>query len=166
MEELKKNIRHSVEHEKKHEIENKYERALIEAVVAKAKIDEVPDSLVESEARTMLQELEQNVIASGGVFSDYLTSINKTPGAMLEEFKPQALDRVKASLVLRSIVKEEKISVTDEEISKELEMLKKRYAQDAKAMESISSPAYRRHIEAVLLNRAVITKLVSLNTPV
>ncbi len=166
MEELKKNIRHSVEHEKKHEIENKYERAIIEAAVAKAQISEVPDALVESEARTMLQELEQNVISSGGVFSDYLTSINKTPGAMLEEFKPQALDRVKASLVLRSIVKEEKISVADEDISKELEMLKKRYAQDAKAMESITSPAYRRHIEAVLLNRAVITKLVSLNTPV
>lgn len=164
VDELKKNIKHSLEHEKKHEADFKLEGRILEKIVSNAQFGEIPDMLVSSEVNTMLAELEQNVQNSGGVFADYLSSINKTSEQLGEEFKAQALQRVKTSLALRAIVAAEKISVDDEEIKKEIEALKKRYGHDPKAIETIESAAYRRHIESMLLNRAAITKLISWNS--
>lgn len=162
--ELRTNIKESLEHEKKHEAAHKQEREILKTIVSKAKIDEISDNLIEGELDMMMRELEQNVTSSGGVLADYLTSINKTPGAMREELRPQALDRVQASLVLRAIINEEKIVVSAEDIDKEIEGLKKRYGQDPQILETLNSPAYRRQAEAVLLNRVVLEKLASWNT--
>ncbi len=164
IDELKKNIKQSLEHEKKHEADFKLEGRILEKIVSNAQFGEISDMLVSNEVNTMLAELEQNVQNSGGVFADYLSSINKTSEQLGEEFKPQALQRVKTSLVLRAIVAAEHISVNEEEIKKEIEALKKRYGHDPKAIETIESAAYRRHIESMLLNRTAITKLISWNS--
>jgi len=164
IDELKKNIKESLEHEKKHDAEFKLEGKILEQIVTNATLGEIPDMLVENEITTMLAELEQNVINSGGVFVDYLSSINKSSEQLGEEFKPQALQRVKVSLVLRAIINAEKITVSDEAMKNEVEELKKRYNHDPKAVEMVESSAYRRHIEAMLLNRAAIKDLMSWNS--
>ena len=161
--ELKKNIQHSLEHEKKHELDNKLERELLEKIINNSEIAELPEVLIDNEKEIMLRELEYNVNSSGGKFADYLTSINKTPELLKTEFLPQATERVKASLILRSIIKVEEIKISDQAIDKEVASLKEQYAHDAKALETISSLYYRRHVESSLLNRESLAKLFAWN---
>jgi trigger factor len=162
--ELKKNIIHSLEEEKKVEAANTFERLMLEKIVTNSTLGELPDSLIMQEARTMMHELEHNVARSGGKFEDYLSNIGKTTHQLVDDFRPQAIDRVKAALILREIIKAEKITVSEEDINTELEKLKKQYSQDQKAIESLSSPAYRRHLSTLLLNRQILEKLKEWNT--
>ena len=53
--------------------------------------------------------------------------------------------------------------MADKEIDEEVEKLRKQYAHDPKAVESIASPAYRRHLQSLLLNRNILEKLKEWN---
>lgn len=162
--ELKKNIIQSIEAEKKSEAANTFERLMLEKIVSNSTLGELPDSLILQEARTMMHELEHNVARSGGKFEDYLSNIGKTTQQLISDFRPQAIDRVKAALVLREVIKKENITVSDSDIDAELDKLKKQYSHDQKAIESLSSPAYRRHLSTLLLNRQILEKLKEWNT--
>jgi len=164
IEELRKNIRLSIEHEKNHEAAHKQERIILEKVVSEATIAEIDNSLVEGEVKTMMAELEHNVKAQGANFTDYLMSIGKSQADLEAEFKPQALQRVKTSLVLRAIINAEKMVVSAEAIDAELSALRNQYKANPQALETLNSAAYRRHIESMLLNRKAIAELVSWNS--
>lgn len=164
VEELKTNIKQSIAQEKQTEVAHAFEKKMLDAIIAKATIGELPDTLVQQEAHTMFHELEHNVLRSGGNFEQYLQSIAKTKAQLMEEFKPQATDRVKAALILRAIIQKETVTVSDEEVKAEIDKLKKQYPHDQKTLESLSSPAYFRHMMNVLLNRRVLEKLADWNT--
>jgi FKBP-type peptidyl-prolyl cis-trans isomerase (trigger factor) len=82
----------------------------------------------------------------------------------MTELRPQATERVKAALVLRQIIKVENIEVPEKDVDEEIDKLKKQYSQDAKAIESLSTPAYRRHVMSLQLNRIILEKLKEWNT--
>ncbi len=158
-EELRINIRRSIEEEKKGEEASKHERRLLERIAADSTIGELPENLIESETHSMIHELEHNVTRSGGSFADYLASINKLPEQLKADFREQAIERLKVTLVIRAIVAAEKIEVIDEEVKNELATLKSRYHADPKAMEALNDPSYPRQLRSILLNRRVIEKL-------
>lgn len=164
VEELKTNIKQSIAQEKQTEAAHAFEKKMLDQIISKATIGELPDSLVNQEAHTMLHELEHNVLRSGGNFDDYIQSIGKSKAQLMEEFKPQASDRVKAALILRAIIQKENVTVNNEEVTAEIDKLKKQYPHDQKTLESLSSPAYFRHLMNVLLNRRVLEKLADWNT--
>ena len=163
LEELKTNIKKSIADEKKGEAETKLERMIIEKIIEGSTIGEIPEKLIEDETNSMMHEISHNVARSGGTFENYLQSLGKSAAQFAEELKPQAIERMKATLALRKIVALEKITVDEGRVEEELGLLKKRYANDVKAVESLSSPAYRRHLQGMLLNRAVIAKLKEWN---
>jgi len=92
-------------------------------------------------------------------------SLGKSSEALSNEFKPQALQRVKTSLMLRALINAEKLVVSDEEIEKELKVLREQYKADTSALETINSSTYRKHIKSLLLNRQAIAKLLEWNNP-
>ncbi len=163
IDELRENIKKNLIDEKKAEAAHKHEHALLQKIVANSQIGEIPEALIQNETQTMLQELERNIAAQGAQLTQYLMSIGKTATELMSELRPQALERLKTSLALRAIIKAEKIEVSDEEVEAELAELSRRYEKDPKAKETISSPAYRRHTNALLLNRKVVAKLLEWN---
>ena len=50
----------------------------------------------------------------------YMQFTGLTPAKILEEMKPQALTRIKSRLVLEAVAKAENITISDEEVEKEL----------------------------------------------
>lgn len=164
VEELKTNIRKSIEEEKKQNEDQKFERTMIEAIIKNSTIAELPESLIKEEAHTMLHELEHNVTRSGGQFVDYLQSIGKSKEDLMQDMKPQAEERVQAALVLRAIIQKEGITVTEEEVSAEIEKVKQQYSQQPKIVEQLDSAAYKRHMNNVLLNRQILAQLTTWNT--
>lgn len=162
--ELRTNIKTNLEAEKTEEAKYTLEHSILEAVVAKATISELPDELIDNELEVMLKELEHNVTAAGGKFTDYLVSINKPLESLKQELRPQAIERLKISLVVRAIIKAEHITVTEAEVNTELDNLRKHYGHDTKALETLNSSLYRQHIETLLLNRKVVANLLTWNS--
>jgi FKBP-type peptidyl-prolyl cis-trans isomerase (trigger factor) len=106
-------------------LKDKQERALegrrlkvMGELVEKTKIDP-PKLLVEAELSKMLSQFREDIERMGVRWPDYLEKIDKTEEAVREEWRTQALSRLKAELIISKIAEEEKIEPKKEELEHE-----------------------------------------------
>lgn len=163
MDQLKENLSKTIETQKRKEMDQKIEVKILDKVVENFKFGEIAESLVKSEASLMMREMEQSVTSQGGKFEDYLNSIKKTQNELMLEILPGATKRVKSALALKKIAELEKISVSDAEMEKELDILKKKYENDAKVIENLSSSHYKAYLENMILNQKTVEALKKWN---
>jgi len=163
MEELKDNIKKSLEHQKKTEAGQAAERELLEKLIAKTTYGEIPEMLVESEAHGMMHELEHTVADQGAKFDDYLKSLNKTQDQLMLDLLPEAVKRVKISLLIKELVRAEGIKVTDEEINKQIEEVKITHKDNQNLMKQVNTPEYKSYIMNIMISRKVVEKLKEWN---
>ena len=155
---LKNNIKKNLELEAEEKEKSRLEVAIIEEIAEKTTAD-LPEVLIQAEVDKMLGELKDNVTISGGEFTKYLSSIKKTEGDLKKEFREKGEKRALFGLILREISKQEKIQVTDEEITKEIEHTVKHYQYDQEMVKKIHSEEYKRYAESLLVNRRVFKLL-------
>jgi len=163
MEELKGNIRKELQAEKNQRTEQKFEIKIIDKIIGASKFGDLPEVLINQEAETMLQELEQQVTSQGGKFNDYLASIKKTRAQLILDMMPDAVKRIKTALLMREVSLQEKIKATDDEIEKKVEELLKQYQGYEKVEARIKEPGYKDYLRTVITNRKVIEKLKEWN---
>jgi FKBP-type peptidyl-prolyl cis-trans isomerase (trigger factor) len=112
----------------------------------------------------LLHELKQNLVYRGQTMQEFLDIAGPTEQEHREKvLKPQATDRVKASLVLADIAEQEKLDVTPEELEIRMQILKGQY-QDPQMQEELNKPETRRDIAARLLTEKTVNKLVAYTT--
>ena len=162
-EELKKGLRESLLHEKSHQIELKNESELIGKIVDDTKFGDLPETLVDSEVKNILAELEQSVIRQGGKFEDYLAHLKKTKDELILEMLPNAVKRVKSALVIREVAIVEKIAIEHEEIHKKIDELEEQYKGNQEVIKMIHEPGYHNYLNNILTNEKVIAKLKEWN---
>lgn len=162
-EDLKKNMKSNLTDQKKQEDDMRVEKEMLEKIVKKADIEDVPEVLVDHEAKTMMAEMEQGITSQGAKFEDYLSSIGKTKNEITLEMLPEAIKRVKVSLVIREISTSEKIVVTEADIEKNITDMKKQYSGEKDIKERVESDEYRRYITNVLSSRKIVDKLKEWN---
>lgn len=161
--ELKKNLEESLLHEKKHNLDLKNESEMIGKIIDQTKFGELPEEIINSEAKNMLAELEQSVIRQGGKFEDYLKHLKKTKDELMLEIIPNALKRVKSALLIREIAVLEKISAHEHEIEEKIAELKKQYKDNKDVLKMIEEKGYRSYLNNILTNEKVIAKLKEWN---
>lgn len=160
---LKENIKKTIEIQKKREEDQKTEINLLEKIVDDSKFSDIPENLIKNEANLMMHEMEHGLVSQGGNFADYLKSINKTQDQLMLEILPNATKRVKSALILKEIAKEEKITVSESEMHKEIETLKKKYEKNLEAIKNIDSSHYKAYLENSLINQKTIDFLKKSN---
>jgi len=163
IDELKNNIRKSLEMEKKQKSEQKVEIEILDKIINNSKFGDIPEVLINSEVRTMLQELEHSVKHQGGKFEDYLGSINKTKEQLTMDLLPDAVKRVKSALLIREIAKTEKIEASEKEIKEKKEEILKQYKGYEKIEERVNEPNYIAYLQNMIVNRKVIENLKERN---
>lgn len=168
MDELKTNIRKSLEEQKEKETTQAVEKEMLEKLIEKARFGDIPQILIEHESNTMMAELRQGIEGQGGKFEDYLASIGKNEEQMKLDILPEAIKRVKTSLLIKKIADQEKIKVEKEELDKHIEDMKNYYTslpeeqvggQKDQIMKQLDAPQYRDYVYNVLSSRKVIDKL-------
>ncbi|MBR4344450.1 MAG: trigger factor [Lachnospiraceae bacterium] len=127
--EYKDDIKKNLLANKQKEADGAKENAAIEKIIETSEM-EVPDAMVETEARNMAENFAQRVQGQGMPFEQYLKYTGMNPQQFVAQMKPQALKRIQARLVLEAIVKEENIEVTPEEIDKEFTTLAEQYKME------------------------------------
>jgi len=154
---LTKNIRLRAEQRTKEEFEEK----VVDAVVDLSKV-EFPPVLVESEIDRLMEQQTRWLQESGRGLEEYLSRLNKTEEEMREELRPVATKRVTRSLVLGRVADEEKIEVSDDEISADLEKLVQGSENKAEMEKRISSPQVRGSMEQLLATQKTLKRLVEI----
>jgi len=163
LEELKKNLKESLLHEKTHNLDLKNESEMISKIIDNTKFGELPEEIINSEAKNMLMELEQSVIRQGGKFEDYLKHLKKTKDELMLEIIPNAIKRVKSALLIREIAVIEKIGAHEHEIEEKIEELKKQYKDNQDVLKMLEEKGYKSYLNNILTNEKVIAKLKEWN---
>ncbi|MBT4209622.1 MAG: trigger factor [Candidatus Komeilibacteria bacterium] len=156
MAKLKEQLSQNIKQDKEAKEKQRAEGEAIEAIVKQAKIEDIPEKLIDSEVHKMSHELEHSITQQGMDMAGYLKSINKTQEDLKKDFRPQAEERIKAALAMRQISQEEKIKIDDKEIDEEIKKETEKYKDNEEAMKNITHPNYRQHIANVITNQRII----------
>ncbi len=138
------------------------EEEIIDAIIAQSKFDDIPDILIGTEAKKMLEELEQSIRQNGLKFEDYLNHLKKTQDELMLDFVPQAIKRVKGALILRQAGEQGSIKATEEDIAEEIKQTKVLYQNNPEINKQIDSPAYQQYLKNILTGRKTMEYLKSI----
>ena len=82
---------------------------------------EIPEAMIETQCENMINEFAQRIAQSGLSMEQYMQFSGMTIDGLKEQVRPEAETRIKSSLVLEQIAKEENIEVSEDEINAEVE---------------------------------------------
>ena len=136
LDEYKADVKKNLEEKKAKDAENAKEDAVIEAIIADASM-EIPEAMVETQQRQMIDEFAQNIEQQGLSFEQYMKFTGLTPDKFMEQVKPQAEKRIKSRLVLEAIVAAENIVPTDDDLDDELKEMATAYNMDLEKVKEI-----------------------------
>ena len=112
----------------------------LEQVVANMKVD-VPDCMIESRVRELMQDFAMRMSQQGLSLKDFLQYSGQTEEQFKETFRPQAESQVKTRLAMEAIAEAEKIVPTEEEIEEEYKKLSEQYHTELEKLRGIISAA-------------------------
>ena len=153
--EYKEDVKKNLTEKREKDAKNAKEDAVIEAIIEDAKMD-IPEAMVETTQRQMIQEFAQNIQMQGLSMEQYFQFTGLTAEAMMAQVKPQAEKRIKSRLVLEAVVKAENIVATDEDFDKEIARMAEMYQMEAdKVKESIGEEGKKQLMEDLAVSKAV-----------
>ncbi|MBR0415582.1 trigger factor [Candidatus Saccharibacteria bacterium] len=153
IDELKADIKKNLAAQNEHKVEEKYKDDLVEALVKKSKVS-APEILISDQLRFIKDDISRNAAAQGLTFEDYLKQVGQKEEDWEKEARKIAEARVKASLVLQILARDQKITVPDDEVSAKIAELKDVYKKSPEALKNLKDPRVRQDIK----NRMTIEK--------
>ncbi|QYN54623.1 trigger factor [Lactobacillus panisapium] len=134
IDDLKEKIKKDLKSDKKEAAKDAIEQAAIEGAVKNAKIDEIPDVMIQEDVNTQMNQYLGNMQRQGIDPQTYYKLTNTTEDQLRAQFSKDAAERVKTNLVLEAIVKKENIKASKEEIDNEIKDLAGEYNMDEKTV--------------------------------
>lgn len=154
VEEYKAKTREKLEKQAEDRSRDETENSIVNEICEHAKA-EIPDAMVESEIDRMVQDFSYRLMYQGIKLEEYLKYLGQSMKDFRAQFTAQAQPRVLQQLVIEKIIKDEKITATDEEVDAKI-------AEQAKSVEK-TAEEYKKNIDPrqvdYIKNDLVITKL-------
>ncbi len=150
LKEYKESIKADLEAKKLSDAKSAKQDAVLDKIIEASKVD-IPDAMLESEQKTMVNEFAQRMQGQGLTFEQYLQFSGMTMEKFMDQVKPQALSRIQSRLVLEEIAKAENITVTEEDYESELKTMAEAYALELDKVKSMVSEEGRKQIEKDIL---------------
>lgn len=141
--------------------------AQIIAKVAEGASIELPAPMVDQAVEDEIRRLRNSLAQQGVSLEAYLRALETTEEALREEARPAALERLRNSLLLRTIAEREAIAVDDAVVDASVERMA-RIAQDSQqpnqAEAFARSPQLRGMLQSELFERQLTDRLIELAT--
>lgn len=152
--EYKESVKKNLTEAKEKNAKDAKEKAAIDAVIADSKMD-IPQAMIETTQRQMLDEFAQRIASQGLSFDQYLQFTGMTQEKMLEQIKPQAELRIQSRLVLEAVVAAENIEATEEDFDKEVARIAEMYQMEAdRAKEMIGEEGKKEIMKDLAVTKA------------
>ena len=162
MDELKDDIRKNLQSQNDHKAGEKYKDDLVQALVKASKIS-APEVMVEDQVHFIRDDISRNAASAGMSFDDYLAQTGQSAKDWEKEAKAVAESRVKASLCLQVLARNQIIEVPDDEVSAKIAELKDVYKNSKEAVESLKDPRVRQDIKNRMTIERTLDFLVDAN---
>ncbi len=164
MDELRADIKKNLEAQNAHKAAEKYRDDLVNELVKVSKVA-APEILINDQLRFIKDDMNRNAMSHGMTFEQYLERVGQSEEEWEKQARELAEARVKASLVLQILARDEKITASEEEVDAKIAELKDVYQKSKEALANLKKPEVRQDIK----NRMTIDKtldfLVDANQP-
>jgi len=127
--EYKADVKGKLEEKKIKEAKDAKEAAVIEEIVKDADM-EIPEAMLETQQRQMVDEFAQRIQMQGLTMEQYFQFTGASYDQLVEQVKPQAEKRIQSRLVLEAVAKAENITATDEDYVEELKVMAEAYQME------------------------------------
>ena len=155
VDEYKEEVKKKLSDKKASDAKNAKEDAVIDAIIEDAKM-EIPDAMVDTQQRQMLQDYAQRLQSQGISMEQYMQFTGLTTQALLEQVKPQALKRIQSRLVLEAVVTAENITATEEEFEEEAKTMGEVYQMEIdKVKELLGENGKKQVMQDICIKKAV-----------
>lgn len=155
LDQLKADIKSNLENQNRHRAIERYREDLVADLVKNSKVA-APDILINDQLRFIKDDVARNAASRGMTFEQYLSRIDRTPEDWEKEARSVAEARVKSSLVLQILAREQQISASEAEVEAKITELRDVYRRSKEAMANLKKPEVRQDIK----NRLTIDKVL------
>ena len=131
IEEIKADIKERLEKEFSQQEKIQKENAVIEELIKISEFD-LPEGMIETQLEEEIRQFDTRLRNQGLELEKYMEITNSKPEELKEQFRPNAIKRVKSDLVLEALVEAENIEVSDEDIDMELDKMAEAYEAEDK----------------------------------
>ena len=147
-EEYKEDTRKILEVKKEKEVQTKKESKVIEKVIENSTI-EIPEPMITYNQERMIDDFAQKLSYQGIQFEQYLKITQQTKEDMMESVKPEAINRIKSSLVVEAVAKAENLEATQEEVDEEVKKMAEMYQLDVDKFKELTG---EKEIDAIKMD--------------
>jgi trigger factor len=161
--ELRMRVRENLETVSKERTDNDYSSKVLDAMVEGAKIA-FPEAMVVDEVEQLLQQMDQSLRQQGLTLNDYMKIYHKTIEDLYTEYHEAGEQRLRRSLVMRQLILDEHLIVTDEEIDAEIDRVVGRFddTRQTSVRKLFTDRAMRENVLNDLLRARVQERMVAI----
>ncbi len=120
----------------------------------------LPESLVEREIDSMLEQQKQQLQNQGRSFEDFLEEQDQTEEDLRDQLEDEARRRISLSFILGRIGEIEEVSVSDQEVRERFEQMAGQYGMDPEELEQNVDDSMRDNIRFQLRDEKVVKQLI------
>lgn len=157
--EYREDVRKNLAEKKEKDAKNAKEDAVIEAIVEACEM-EIPDAMLETQQRQMVDEFAQRITMQGLSMEQYFQFTGTSYEQMIEQVKPQAEQRIKSRLALEAVAAAEKIEATEEDFEKEMEVMAEAYQMDKDKVKELLGDKEKKNMMLDLAVRKAVEFVV------
>jgi len=155
LDEYKKDIKKKLQENAKNMDESVMKDRALEQLYQANEI-EAPDVMVQNELENMLYDMDRNLQAQGIGLQQYMEWLGQTPEQLMEQSKPEAEKRIKTRILLKNVIRQEGLTVTDEEVEDLMKDFGAQYGMDVDQVRTMSGPDTENYFKEDALTKKAI----------
>ena len=163
IDELKADIKKNLETQNAAKTDEKFKDDLVNKLVEKSTVS-APEIMIKDQLNLIKNDISANAARQGLKFEDFLKQTGQTEEDWEKEAKKIAKQRVKASLCLQILARDEKIEVEEKVVDAKIAELREVYKKSKEALKNLKDPNIRQDIKNRLTIEKTLNYLVELNS--
>lgn len=162
LDELKAKVRADLEEAERRRAEQALLNAYLEQLVEQTTFD-IPDVMIRDLAHSMLHDQEQQYARYGITLDQVLQYRGITHDQAVDELLPEAERQTKVTLALSEVIKQEGLTVTDDEIAAEIERILADYEEERRPqLKEMLNTQLRSSVANVVLDKKLRARLAEI----
>lgn len=127
--EYKEDVKKKIAERKEAQAKADRENAVVKAVIEDSEM-ELPEKMIETQQKQIVNDFAQRLQYQGMNMQQYMQYTGNTVEQLMEQVKPQAIERIQSRLVLEAVAAAEKLEVSDAEVEEELKKMADQYKME------------------------------------
>ena len=156
VDEYKAEVKAKIKERKEREGKQKREDQSVKKAVENATID-IPEPMIDLQARQMADDFARRIMQQGLTMEQYFQFTGLSEEKMMEEFRPQAEERIRTRLVLEAVVAAENIEVSDERLEEELKKMADSYQMEVEKLKEFMGDNEKKQMKEDIAVQDAVT---------